>query len=201
MDYADINNYQFSFFRKPIMNTEPMVAIDIIDVYRYISRPYAKRQTLELRAISNPAERKRYKGTHFDYCTFSGLFRKRGERELISHSGLMCIDFDHVGNIEELKDKLLNHEYFDTELLFTSPSGDGVKWIINVELKGWEHARFFRAVANCIKATGLPPADMSGSDVARACFLPYDPQAFINQKYSNYVEENIFRARVGDCPF
>ena len=34
------------------------------------------------------------------------------------HSGLMCLDFDHVENIGELKQQLLNHEYFDTELLF-----------------------------------------------------------------------------------
>lgn len=49
----------------------------------------------------------------------------------------MCLDFDHVENIMELKQKLLNYEYFDTELLFVSPSGNGLKWIIPVDLKGW----------------------------------------------------------------
>ena len=132
---------------------------------------------------------------------FSGLFRKRNEKELIMHSGLMCLDFDHVDNIGELKQQLLNHEYFDTELLFVSPSGNGLKWIIPVDLKGWEHSRYFKAVANCIKATGLPLVDMSGSDVARSCFLSYDPQAYINHKYKDDVEENIFRPRLGECPF
>ena len=55
--------------------------------------------------------------------------------------------------------------------------------------------------ANCIKATGLPLVDMSGSDVARSCFLSYDPQAYINHKYKDDVEENIFRPRLGECPF
>lgn len=77
----------------------------------------------------------------------------------------MCLDFDHIENMEEVKQQILNHEYFDTELLFTSPSGNGLKWIIPVDLKGWEHSRFFKAVANCIRATGLPKVDMSGSDV------------------------------------
>ena len=113
----------------------------------------------------------------------------------------MCLDFDHVKNIGELKQQLLNHEYFDTELLFVSPSGNGLKWIIPVDLKGWKHSRYFKAVANCIKATGLPLVDMSGSDVARSCFLPYDPQAYINHKYKNDVEENLFRPRLGECPF
>ena len=97
------------------------------------------------------------------------------------HSGLMCLDFDHIENMEEVKQQILNHEYFDTELLFTSPSGNGLKWIIPVDLKGWEHSRFFKAVANCI--------------------LPYDPQAYINPKYNEYVKENIFRPRLGECPF
>lgn len=117
------------------------------------------------------------------------------------HSGLMCLDFDHVENIVELKQQLLNHEYFDTELLFVSPSGNGLKWIIPVDLKGWEHSRYFKAVANCIKATGLPSVDISGSDVARSCFLPYNPQAYINHKYKDDVEENLFCPRLGECPF
>ena len=148
-------DYCFSFFRKPIQNIEPIRAVGIVDVYRYITGHYAQPQTEALRLMATSPEAKRYKATHFDYCTFSGLFRKRNERELIMHSGLMCLDFDHVEDIMELKQKLLNHEYFDTELLFVSPSGNGLKWIIPVDLKGWEHFRYFKAVANCIKATGL----------------------------------------------
>ena len=68
-------------------------------------------------------------------------------------------------------------------------------------LEGWEHSRFFKAVANCVRATGLPMVDMSGSDVARACFLPYDPQAYINPKYNEYVKENIFAQDWENVPF
>ena len=193
--------HEFSFFRKPIQNTEPYRAITVVDVYRYVVGHYAKQQTETLRAMPSSSEAKKFKATHFDYCTFSGLFSRRNEKELLQHSGLMCLDFDHVGNPDKLKEQLLKHEYFDTELMFTSPSGDGVKWIIPIELKGWEHARLFKAVANCIKSTGLPPVDNSGSDVARSCFLPYDPQAYINPKYEEYVKENIFRPRMGECPF
>ena len=165
-------DYCFSFFRKPIQNIEPIRAVGIVDVYRYITGHYAQPQTEALRLMATSPEAKRYKATHFDYCTFSGLFRKRNEKELIMHSGL-----------------------------FVSPSGNGLKWIIPVDLKGWEHSRYFKAVTNCIKATGLPLVDMSGSDVVRSCFLPHDPQAYINPKYKDDVEENIFRPRLGKCPF
>ena len=139
----ETTDYCFSFFRKPIQNIEPIRAVGIVDVYRYIIGHYAQPQTEALRLMMSSSEAKRYKATHFDYCTFSGLFRKRNEKELIMHSGLMCLDFDHVDNIGELKQQLLNHEYFDTELLFVSPSGNGLKWIIPVDLKGWEHSRYF----------------------------------------------------------
>jgi len=193
--------HEFSFFRKPIQNTEPYRAITVIDVYRYVVGHYAMPQTETLRSMTTANDAKKFKATHFDYCTFSGLFSKRNEKELLLHSGLLCLDFDHVGNPEQLKEQLLSNDYFDTELMFISPSGDGVKWIIPIELNGWEHARFFKAVANCLKAEGLPPVDKSGSDVARSCFLPYDPQAYINPKYNEYVEENIFTLRLGEYPF
>lgn len=42
------------------------------------------------------------------------------------------------------------------------------------------HADYFRVVANYVLDTYGVEVDKSGKDVPRACFLPYDPQAFIN---------------------
>ena len=38
----------FSFFLKPIHNIEPYRAITVVDVYRYVTGHYAKKQTLTL---------------------------------------------------------------------------------------------------------------------------------------------------------
>ena len=191
----------FSFFYRPIMNTMPSRAVNVVDMHRYVTSDFAKEQTLQLRAMSSSAEAKKFKATHFDYCTFSGLFNKRNEKDLITFSELMCIDFDDVENVNRLKRQLLENEYFDTELMFTSPSGHGVKWIIPVDLQGWKYSRFFQSVVNCLDACGLPPVDKSGSDIARSCFLCYDPDAFIHPKYELHVKENILRTRLGDAPF
>lgn len=43
----------FSFFRKPIRNTDPLRCISIPDIYRYIVGPYAKKQTEMLRSITS----------------------------------------------------------------------------------------------------------------------------------------------------
>ena len=70
---------QFSFFKRPISNIMPYRAIGLTDVYRYVKGNYAKSRTEKLRSITDPKDRKLYKANNFDYCTFSGLFGKRGE--------------------------------------------------------------------------------------------------------------------------
>ena len=195
-------NHSFSFFRKPIRNVEPLRCITIPDIYRYIVGPYAQRQTETLRAIIDKDAARKYKAENVDFCTFSGTFRIRNKSHLLLHSELLCIDFDHVADIPSLRERLLHDDYFETELLFRSPSGDGLKWVIDIERKGWEHSRFYNAVYNYLVASGYPEPDKSGSDVARSCFIPYDPEAYINSKYPEYVrKENFFTRAVGECPF
>jgi hypothetical protein len=113
----------------------------------------------------------------------SVLFSKRSDNALIRHSGLLCIDFDHLPDPGDLFRRLLLDDYFDTQLLFRSPSGDGLKWIIPVDLSEYTHGEFFEAVAEHILQSYGVQIDKSGSDVSRACFLPYDPHAYINPEY------------------
>ena len=102
---------------------------------------------------------------------------------MLQHSNLLTIDFDHLENLQELKAQLLNDEYFETEMLFTSPSGDGLKWIIRIDVSEVTHSEYFTAVANYIKHTYNIEVDQSGKDVSRACFLPYDPTAFLHKRH------------------
>ena len=95
----------------------------------------------------------------------------------------MAVDFDHLPNHEEVRQSLLVDEYFDTQLLFVSPSGDGLKWIIPIDTTTTPHSEYFAAVANYILQTYGIEVDKSGRDISRACFLPHDPQAFINPIY------------------
>ena len=115
--------------------------------------------------------------------SFSGIFSKRNEANIIQHSNLLVLDFDHIANVEDLKQKLLQDQYFETELLFISPSGDGLKWVIPINIHEAVHQDYYRAVKNYIKATYNLDVDQSGKDVCRACFLPYDKEAYINPKY------------------
>ena len=173
----------FSFFRAPITSTVPYKSITLFEAYLYIIGKPAQKRTADLRAITDKTQAKRFKSNCFDYCCFSGVFTKRNANALVQHSGLMCIDFDHLPDPDDLRQKLLFDEYFDTQLLFRSPSGDGLKWIIPVDLSEYTHGEFFEAVAEHILQGYGVQIDKSGSDVSRACFLPYDPHAYINPEY------------------
>ena len=174
---------KFSYFEAPVSNIYPKISLSLLEVFNLIqSKDYAS-ITNQLRSISDKNEARKFKASKFDYATFSGTFEKRNDKALLSHSGLLTIDFDHISNLQQLKNQLLNDEYFETELLFISPSGDGLKWIIPIDITESTHQNYFKAIANYIKAEYQLEVDKSGKDVSRACFLPFDPEVFINPKY------------------
>ncbi len=174
---------QFTYYQGPITNAVPNSLITLAGVYYLIiSKIYAP-VTNGLRDIRNKKEAREYKKWHFNYVTFSGLFSRRSNDCLIKHSGLLTVDFDHVGDISELKENLLRDQYFETQLLFTSPSGDGLKWIISIDPSLEFHHRYFDAVSRYVLAAYKIEIDLTGREVSRACFLPHDPDAYINPKY------------------
>jgi hypothetical protein len=185
---------QFSFFKAPISNTKPHKAVSLLQIYNAIKGDYYKERTQKLRAILSPlscgegsgersVQARKFKAANFDYCTFSGVFTSRNDKALVTHSGLLCIDFDHLNSVETLFNRLLQDDYFDTQLLFRSPSGGGLKWIISIDTTAATHGDFFASVANYILQTYGIAVDKSGRDISRACFLPHDPQAFINPQF------------------
>ena len=178
----------FSFFKLPIKNTVPHKTATLLQIYNAITGDFYKERTDKLRSINDPKQARQFKATNFDYCTFSGVFTARNDKSLVNHSELMCIDFDHVQNIVTLRQALLADEYFDTQLLFVSPSGDGLKWIIEIDTQKYPHGEYFASVANYILQIYSVEVDKSGKDISRACFLPYDPNAFINPLLLNKHE-------------
>lgn len=175
---------RFSFYKRPIRSVTPSQTLTIPDVFKLISSQEYKDSTERLRGISDINEAKVFKAANFDYVTFSGTFRSRGEANLLKHSGLIVLDFDHLANVEKVKDQLINDPEIETELLFISPSGDGLKWVVNVEINASEHRECFLGITNYLSATYQLDIDPSGKDVSRACFLPYDPNPYINPKYT-----------------
>ena len=189
---------KMSFFRRPIKNTKPCREASPQDIYKYLVSDYAKAHTEHIRTIADNRERSRYKAANLDYITPGGTFRSRKENELIQASGYMVIDFDHIPNARGLVKRLANDTNFETILAFRSPSGDGVKWIVALpdtnkpDGTPFTYGEFFTILSNYSKKIYGIEADPSGKDICRACFLPHDPDAFINPLYiENDIEYDI----------
>ena len=189
---------KMSFFRRPIKNTKPCREASPQDIYKYLISDYAKAHTEHIRTIADNRERSRYKAANLDYITPGGTFRSRKENELIQASGYMVIDFDHIPNAKGLVKRLANDTNFETILAFRSPSGDGVKWIVALpnttkpDGTPFTYGEFFTILSNYSKKIYGIEADPSGKDICRACFLPHDPDAFLNPLYiENDIEYDI----------
>jgi len=172
-----------SYFARHVSNTVPNRTMTIQEVYLDILSTRNQYQTDMLRKIGNEKTARNYKAHNFNSVTFSGTFSKRCEAGLIQHSGLLCIDFDHVGDIDKLKANLLQDNFFETVLMFISPSGDGLKWVVKVNTSEHSHLNWFKAIANYLSINYEIAIDPSGKDVSRCCFLPYDPMVYINPEY------------------
>lgn len=203
---------RFSFFKSPISNTKPYSSVSLIDIYNYIRGDFAKVRTEHLRTLIDKKQAQKYKGSNFDYCTFSGVFSERKDKHLMKHSNLLCIDFDGLysyecptafaaeksyPSVELLRYKLLQDEYFETMLLFRSPSGNGLKWVIPIEVRDSHsdyyasHYDYFQAVEKYILQTYRIQIDKSGKDISRACYLPHDQSIFINPAILEHHEKTI----------
>jgi len=177
---------EFSFFKKPISNTKPYRTINVLDAYTLIKGHWNIERTQTLRQIKEVQEARAYKASQFNYVCFSGVFTKRSEKHFQHHSGLMVLDFDHLPDVDGVKNMLLADDSLETVLLFRSPSGDGLKWVIIIDICLMDHKNYFKAVNNYLKQTYQLEVDASGKDLARACFLPYDPQVYINPNYLSH---------------
>ena len=226
-----------SFFRAPASSIVPYKDISLVDIYHYITGPYAAERTAKLRSLlkygapdathkscggeseglnrfngsggAGPRDlsaARAFKRTKFDYVTFSGTFTRRTDADLVAHSGYLCLDFDHLDQAEftensrvidgnsrsaeaslrskgarlnEVRRLLLSDPHFETLLLFTSPSGNGLKWVIPIDLEQCEHRTWFNAVRNYLAATYHLDAAPACVNVPRSCSLPHDPDCYL----------------------
>ena len=184
------NNYGMSFFEKPISNKHPRWTVTPFWVYQYVRSGAARRQTMELRALSDEGEQRRYKTSNFDYVMPAGVFAYGSDAGLVRPSGLLCMDLDYLGaRVDELWTALLDDSQFTTVLMFHSPRGQGIKWWIAIDTERCDYRTWFQAVRNYLMATyGLSEkqVDPAVGHVSAGCFLSYDPDAYLRTELIEY---------------
>jgi putative DNA primase/helicase len=110
---------------------------------------------------------------------WSGTFAHRANDALLQHSGLICADLDSLGAKQpEVRAKLVDSPHVLT--VFVSPTADGIKAVFKVPADVPKHASSFRAVQQHVRELCGVEIDEACKDLARLCFLSYDPDIYVN---------------------
>lgn len=118
--------------------------------------------------------------------------RTRNDQNVGTHSGLIVIDIDveknPTINMRQLKTDLQKDAY--CLACFRSPNG-GVKVIFTTNISSIsDHKSYFNSIVQYLLSSySITEIDRSGSNISRACFLPYDNDAFFNIHASRYCLE------------
>lgn len=186
---------EISFYKHPITNVVKEGNCKLLQIAEYLKSDKAVAATKQLHQLKwqfdnseieeekkrLKEEMRKFKALVFDCVTFSGCFgANRTDAELIMHSGLVCLDFDHVGyTLASLKERIIEDKFFKALLLFVSPSGDGLKLVIAIDLQKCDHKTWCEALRNYFMKAYLLDADKACCNMSRTCFLPHDPNVYV----------------------
>jgi len=149
------------------------------------------RQHLDNPALS-PAERKEFKKirddlkkTHLPFVTWAGTFYYRSNENMKQASGLACLDFDEYDKADTIIKDVVANPY--TFIAFRTPS-NGVKAIVRIPLvkNDFEYKQYYQGL---LEKYSNAKTDESGKDIARACFLSHDANAYINENSKIFIQE------------
>ena len=156
--------------------------------------------TRSLRSLPKE-EQADFKRRQLPFVTFSGIFTLRHNEHLVRHSGLLCFDFDHVGNetsVRDLQQRLIADPILNVNLAFRSPSGDGLKLVVKNNFTPENHNAKYAQLAQYILQNYNITVDHT-NDIARACFLCHDPKAYIRQS-TVYGQQSTEESSSDDIP-
>jgi hypothetical protein len=185
---------KMSLYSQPITDTESLSNITTFELYLKLKIPELRDVISRIRGTKDKNERDILKSKYLPYVTPSGIYSKRNQSNFIEHSGIICLDFDHVLNLDDLKNKLRSDKEIDTLLLFLSPSGNGYKWFVRIPKNEFSHVLYFEAIKNYIKITYDINVDSSCRNISRACFISYDPDAYMNFDNPNELGQGFLDA-------
>ena len=109
-----------------------------------------------------------------------------GKVGLLESSGFVIIDIDHISetglSLQELKDRISEDREIGVRLVFTSPSGDGLKVVCRVSSQITDKDSYktaYNSLRHFINSKYGEIVDKSGSDIDRLCLLCCDRDARI----------------------
>lgn len=165
-----------SFYPK-ITNSDSREVAEITTLLENIKNGVYEDFVYPVRNAKTDDEKKIAKSKAPNFTT-SGTFTKRGNNNLIEHSGLIAIDFDHVKDYGDAFNMLINDNY--SFAVFASISGDGICCIVKID--GKRHLDAFEGLQKYYYDKYGLILDIACKDLSRPRFISYDPDLFLNEK-------------------
>lgn len=160
-----------------ITNVKNSKDISIDTFFQQIKDGRWQDEILKLRSEPDQGKKKLIKDK-LPYVTISGKFKYRNDNGIEKHSGFICMDIDHVENINEVKSELYADNYFYS--VFTSCSGNGLCAIAKINPKA--HLESFNFLSEHLYTKYNINVDEKCKDVSRPRFVSYDPDIYINEQ-------------------
>lgn len=163
---------------KNAKSVEP-VNTDVSVILNHIKTGYWATKIEHLRSLDKASYDEQKK--MLPAVTFTGTFTKRENAGIEKYSGIVCLDID---KLEEAQVKNLKKQFLDDKLIYTdfiSPSGKGIKILIKVNTGPENHLSAFLHLQKVFEEKYYFKVDDSGKDLARLCFVSYDPDMIVDE--------------------
>lgn len=183
-------DYKFSVFKDLLKTKDTPYLVDLTKIVNRIKHGKSIEIIKRVREASTKKEADAIK-KELPCILFAGEFAQRNGNGLIKHTGLMCVDFDEYENDEVmLQHRAMLEQNPHFILLFTSPSGNGIKGVVRIpEATKETHTQYFKAFQEEFQ---FDYWDKSCSNVDRVCYESYDPDIYVN------LEATIFEPQLID---
>jgi hypothetical protein len=170
--------YKISVFKDLLKSKDVPYIVDLEKIIQRIKVGKSIAIIDKVRNAPNKKEADKIKA-QLPCILFAGEFSERSGNGLVNHSGLMCVDFDKYENEQvmfEHRAILERNPHF--LLLFTSPSGNGIKGVVKIpEATKETHPKYFTAFQ---KEFDFDYWDKSCSNVDRVCYESFDTNIYVN---------------------
>ena len=169
------------------INGTEMKSVDISLILKHIKNGRWQTQVNEIRDLINRNENEKASVLKKTLPAFtpSGTFNERRKKEYIdSYTGILHLDYDKVEDVESLKESIIKIPF--TYSAFISPSGKGLKVIVNTDAELESHTDAFNTLRAYYDGIVGLESDKSVKDVTRLCFVSYDPNLYLNESSETY---------------
>ncbi|MCL2650340.1 MAG: CRISPR-associated primase-polymerase type B [Candidatus Azobacteroides sp.] len=186
-----------SFGKHITQKDDLLTSIDVQRLYNAIKQPDETTLTLinRLRLVQT-IDKKQYNVMKRELSyVVCGIFNPPYRRiENFGYAEHFIIDIDHIIekglNLNDLRTKLVTDSRI--MLCFVSPSEDGLKLLFRLNEKCYDAGRYSLFYKTFISAFAVQygfqqVTDTVTSDVSRACFMSYDPEAFFNPEAETVI--------------